>query len=62
MCLLLFLSRDVILGIKVASTPEVIYQWYLLVVQRTLVNLIGLVQEKYIIISGLSEYPVTIFY
>ena len=31
-------------------------------VQRTPVNLIGLVQEKNIIISGLSDYPVTIFY
>ena len=28
----------------------------------TPVNLIGLVQEKNIIISGLSDYPVTIFY
>ena len=28
----------------------------------TSVNLIGLVQEKNIIISGLSDYPVTIFY
>ena len=30
--------------------------------QMTPVNLIGLVQEKNIIISGLSDYPVTIFY
>ena len=28
----------------------------------TPVNLIGLVQEKDIIISGLSDYPVTMFY
>ena len=28
----------------------------------TPVNLIGPVQEKNIIISGLSDYPVTIFY
>ena len=28
----------------------------------TPVNLIGLVQEKNIIISGLSYYPITIFY
>ena len=28
----------------------------------TPVNLIGLVQVKNIIISGLSDYPVTIFY
>ena len=31
-------------------------------IQMTPVNLIGLVQEKNIIISGLSDYPVTIFY
>ena len=30
--------------------------------QRTPVNLIGFVQEKNIIIRGLSDYPVTIFY
>ena len=29
-------------------------------IQRTPVYLIGLVQEKNIIISGLSDYPVTI--
>ena len=31
-------------------------------IQRTPVNLIGLAQEKNIKISGLSDYPVTIFY
>ena len=31
-------------------------------VQRTPVNLIGLVREKNITISGLSDYPVDLFY
>ena len=31
-------------------------------IQRTPVNLIGLVQERNIVKSGLSYYPVTIFY
>ena len=30
--------------------------------QRTPINLIGLVQEKNIILSGLSDYPVPIFH
>ena len=33
-----------------------------IMIQRTPVNLIGLVQDKNIIISGLSYYPVTIYY
>ena len=33
----------------------------LIKLQRTPINLIGLVQEKNIIISGLSDYPVTMF-